>query len=144
MDPREYIEDHCGYVSCDADVRRQLICSFLKLDENICQTPVRFLPLLKDQIDTKDAFPTTRQIMVAMSEPADNGSCAISAFIDAENSGLYVANTGDCRAVAGWQLPDGTWRCDVLTEDQMGENPKEVERLAALSYDILAKVKDQV
>lgn len=63
-----------------------------------------------------------------MAEPADNGACAISAIIDSEEGDLYVASTGDCRAVAGWQGKDGRWRCDVLSEDQMGENEREIER----------------
>ena len=56
------------------------------------------------------------------------GAVVVNTVIDAENDDLYVSGTGDCRAVAGWRDQDGNWRCDVLTEDQMGENPKEVER----------------
>ncbi len=67
-----------------------------------------------------------------MCGPADAGAVACSTIIDAENDDLYVAVTGDCRAVAGWQDKEGKWRCDVLTEDQMGENPKEVERYVDL------------
>ncbi len=62
-----------------------------------------------------------------MALPADNGACSISAVVDAEEGDLYVALAGDCRAVAGWEK-DGVWRCDVLSEDQMGENVREVER----------------
>jgi len=72
--------------------------------------------------------PTPAQTFVALSGPAQAGACSISAVVDAENDDLFVALTGDCRAVAGWQDVNGTWRCDVLSEDQMGENPKEVER----------------
>ncbi|EIW73223.1 hypothetical protein TREMEDRAFT_24534 [Tremella mesenterica DSM 1558] len=110
-------------------VSQTIVDSFLSLDENICQTPVKMLPLLKVQNSVKDTFPTPRQMFVAMTMPAENGSCAISAIVDAENNGLYLANTGDCRAVAGWESPDGTWKCDVLSEDQMGENPNEVTRM---------------
>ena len=66
-----------------------------------------------------------------MTAPADSGSCAITAVVDAENDDLFVALAGDCRAVAGWQDGDSNWRCDVLTEDQMGETPREVERSVA-------------
>lgn len=72
--------------------------------------------------------PTPAQTFVALAEPAQAGGCAISAVVDAENDDLYVALTGDCRAVAGWQDREGKWRCDVLSEDQMGENPREVAR----------------
>lgn len=47
--------------------------------------------------------------------------------MDSEEGDLYVALAGDCRAVAGWEK-DGVWRSDVLSEDQMGENEREVER----------------
>lgn len=63
-----------------------------------------------------------------MTDPAGHGAVAISTVIDAENDDLYVACTGDCRAVAGWQDKEGKWRCDILSEDQMGENPVEIGR----------------
>lgn len=54
------------------------------------------------------------------------------ALFDTSYRNLYVACTGDSRAVAGvWEeTPDGTgvWRVDVLTEDQTGRNPNELRR----------------
>ena len=99
--------------------------SYVTLDDNICQTPVRLLPTVSASQDATGS--TSPQTFLAMTVPADAGSCALSTIVDAENSDLYVAIAGDCRAVAGWEK-DGTWRCDVLTDDQMGENPKEVAR----------------
>lgn len=78
---------------------------------------------------SEDATPA--QKFIALAKPAVAGACAISALVDTTSDGLYVASAGDCRAVAGWQREDGTWRVDVLSEDQMGENPKEIERLAS-------------
>ena len=72
--------------------------------------------------------PTPAQTFIALAKPAVAGACAISALVDSTTDGLYVASAGDCRGVAGWQREDGTWRCDILSEDQMGENPKEIER----------------
>jgi pyruvate dehydrogenase phosphatase len=60
--------------------------------------------------------------------PANSGAVAISSIIDVANDDLYVAVTGDCRAIAGWQDKNGNWRCDVLSEDQEGENVKEIAR----------------
>lgn len=66
---------------------------------------------------------------------AHSGSCAILAVVDTANSNLYVACTGDCRAVAGvWE--DGTdgngaWKVEVLSEDQTGRNPTELARLVS-------------
>ncbi|WVQ72334.1 hypothetical protein IAR50_001885 [Cryptococcus sp. DSM 104548] len=102
--------------------------AYLQLDENICQTPVRLIPsLYKPHKDASS--PSARQTLVALAEPAASGACAISTLVDSENDDLYVALAGDCRAIAGWQGLDGKWRCDVLTEDQMGENPREIERM---------------
>ena len=60
------------------------------------------------------------------------GSCALMALLDPLRRDLYVACTGDCRAVAGiWEENDdgtGKWRVEVLTEDQTGRNPNEVKR----------------
>lgn len=56
------------------------------------------------------------------------------AFLDPSRQDLYVACTGDSRAVAGiWEEnADGTgkWRVEVLTEDQTGRNPNEIKRCA--------------
>lgn len=107
---------------------------YLQLDENICQTPIRLLPTLPTmastdaKLDATATFPTPGQVFTIMSEPAKCGSCAISTLVDAEHDDLYVALAGDCRAVAGWTDADGRWRCDVLSADQMGENPSEVAR----------------
>ena len=56
------------------------------------------------------------------------------AVFDTAHRDLYVACTGDSRAVAGvWEeSPDGkgTWRVEVLSEDQTGRNLNEVRRCA--------------
>lgn len=60
------------------------------------------------------------------------GSCAIMALFDTAHRDLYVACTGDSRAVAGVWEPTGTdqgqWRVEVLSEDQTGRNPEEKKR----------------
>lgn len=64
------------------------------------------------------------------------GSCAILALIDTARRDLYVANTGDCRAVAGiWEEGlegKGVWRVEVLSEDQTGRNPNELKRYVSV------------
>lgn len=102
----------------------QLTHSYVQLDDNICNTPIAMLTDLLKAADPVEA----REKFVAMAAPASAGAVTASMVFDAENDGLYVAVAGDCRAVAGWQAADGSWRCDTLTEDQMGENPKEVAR----------------
>ncbi|KAJ7653498.1 phosphatase 2C-like domain-containing protein [Mycena rosella] len=56
--------------------------------------------------------------------PALSGSCALLALLDTAHRNLYVACTGDSRAVAGVWEPaaaagGGPWRVEVLSEDQM-------------------------
>lgn len=59
------------------------------------------------------------------------------AVLDTAHRDLYVACTGDSRAVAGiWEENadgQGTWRVEVLSEDQTGRNPNEVRRFAFLT-----------
>ena len=61
-----------------------------------------------------------------------SGSCAIMAVFDTANRDLYVACTGDSRAVAGvWEPTEdgkGQWRVEALSEDQTGRNPDEKKR----------------
>jgi len=65
--------------------------------------------------------------------PALSGSCALMALLDPSRRDLYVACTGDSRAVAGiWEENEdgtGTWRVEVLTEDQTGRNENEAKRM---------------
>lgn len=60
------------------------------------------------------------------------GSCALMAVFDTANRDLYIACTGDSRAVAGaWEPTSdgkGIWRVEVLSEDQTGRNPNELRR----------------
>ncbi|WVQ82583.1 hypothetical protein IAT38_004713 [Cryptococcus sp. DSM 104549] len=123
-----------GKVWTPGNVAASIQKAYLDLDESICQTPVRLLhtlnkPSTTTTSPTGEPLPTPQQTFVALAQPAASGACSITTVVDAENDDLYVALAGDCRAVAGWQGADGKWRCDVLTEDQMGETPREVERM---------------
>jgi pyruvate dehydrogenase phosphatase len=54
------------------------------------------------------------------------------AVLDTAHRDLYVACTGDSRAVAGfWEETEdgrGSWRIEVLSEDQTGRNLNELKR----------------
>jgi pyruvate dehydrogenase phosphatase len=56
------------------------------------------------------------------------------AVFDTTHRHLYVACSGDSRAVAGiWEENEqgqGSWRVEVLSEDQTGRNPNELKRFA--------------
>ncbi|TFY74300.1 hypothetical protein EWM64_g9713 [Hericium alpestre] len=113
--------------------------AFTNLDAEIVKAPLR---LLADNIDksTKDAsgkvpIPDLSGNHMAMASmaPALSGSCAILGVIDTAQKDLYVACTGDSRAVAGvWEETEdgqGRWRVEVLSEDQTGRNPNELKRM---------------
>lgn len=57
------------------------------------------------------------------------GAVAMLAFYDQAERTLKVALTGDLRAVRGRRLADGTWRTDVLTIEQDGNNEDEAARI---------------
>lgn len=78
-----------------------------------------------------------RQVAAAGLNPELLGSCAIMALLDTAHQNLYIACTGDSRAVAGVyeesEDGQGTWRVEVLSEDQTGRNPKELRRFVQAS-----------
>ncbi len=143
-------------------ISSSLISAFLTLDNQITTSPLRLLPHLPLGQQGK---PNIRPIILPTLEPALSGSCAITLMVDEghpsptsdsdsstaqlssgnngqaqaqaqpQEAGIWVASTGDCRAVAGvWVEGDeksgrkSGWKCEVLTEDQMGDNPNEVKR----------------
>lgn len=62
--------------------------------------------------------------------PALSGSCALLTYIDSATRDVYVACTGDCRALGGWQdTRTGRWTFEPLSEDQTGRNMSEVARM---------------
>lgn len=63
----------------------------------------------------------------AFVKPAISGSVGCVALINP--SGIFIANTGDCRAVLGIDRPDGTVGAAILSNDQTGDNPSEISRI---------------
>ena len=61
--------------------------------------------------------------------PALSGSCALLTYVDSARGDLYVACTGDSRAIAGWwREKEGRWEIEPLSVDQTGRNEAEVKR----------------
>ncbi|EJD01523.1 protein serine/threonine phosphatase 2C [Fomitiporia mediterranea MF3/22] len=129
-------------VPFDADpkfVALAIQTAFAMVDSEIANAPLRLIQQHLKEIGAKpnDPLPDLSQHPMALASmvPALSGSCAILALLDTAHRDLYVACTGDCRAVAGvWEeSPDGsgngTWRVDVLSDDQTGRNPSELKRL---------------
>ena len=63
--------------------------------------------------------------------PGYAGSCALLALFDPLASTLYVACTGDSRAVLGRKSPTGAWEATPLSVDQNGSNVDEIARIDA-------------
>jgi pyruvate dehydrogenase phosphatase len=105
-------------------ISSSLQSAFLTLDDQIISAPLRLIP----HFPAKPGKPSVRPIIIPMVEPAVSGSCAITLMVDEEREELLVASTGDCRAVAGYWVEGEGWRCEVLTDDHMAKNPKEVQR----------------
>ncbi|CAG8601687.1 1413_t:CDS:1 [Paraglomus brasilianum] len=60
-----------------------------------------------------------------------SGSCAILAYVDVDNKDLYIACSGDSRAVLGRRQEGGKWTTLPLSFDMNGSELREVERLQA-------------
>ncbi|KAF5387759.1 hypothetical protein D9615_000612 [Tricholomella constricta] len=110
--------------------------AFTKLDTEILNMPIQILANNFDAEARKNkVIPDLSQHPMALTTmlPAISGSCALMAVFDTAHRNLYLACTGDSRAVAGvWEKTSdgkGQWRVEVLTEDQTGRNPNELKRL---------------
>ncbi|TFK55563.1 protein serine/threonine phosphatase 2C [Heliocybe sulcata] len=110
--------------------------AFVSLDSELINAPLRVLAANIDQTAReKKILPDLSQdpMAIATIRPALSGSCAIAALIDTSQQKLYVACTGDSRAVAGVYEDNGdgsgSWRVEALSEDQTGRNPKEYTRV---------------
>ncbi|KAF9429920.1 hypothetical protein BGZ94_008959 [Podila epigama] len=102
---------------------------FLNLDDKIVNQTVKEVL----------AYPS-RPLACSSLLPAIAGSCALMAYIDVQENDLYVACTGDSRAVLGVRVPavatgkggkeDGhAWKAVPLSFDQTGRNQWEVRRM---------------
>lgn len=141
-------------------VKRALTKGFRGLDKEILTTPLELLkqyelnlaslPKGKTKADTNSLsalahsiwpstigdskstpFSTVSQSSAYESIlPALSGSCALMVYVDSARRDLYVASTGDSRAVAGyWDERAGRWEVEALSIDQTGRNQEEVKRI---------------
>lgn len=90
---------------------QNLYNSFMRLDEDI----------------SSQALPNGDKLDPEMLQIAFSGACVNVAYIDGMD--LYVANTGDCRAVLGVNSGDGIWEAVNLSVDHNADNETELERL---------------
>ncbi|KAF9238747.1 phosphatase 2C-like domain-containing protein [Melanogaster broomeanus] len=110
--------------------------AFTALDNELIYAPVKLIASNVDQeAIKKNLVPDLSQHPLALPTllPAVSGSCALMAVFDTAQRDLYVACSGDSRAVAGiWEEAEdggGSWRVEVLSEDQTGRNLNELKRI---------------
>jgi pyruvate dehydrogenase phosphatase len=118
----------------DAIVQQAIKNAFLKLDDDICQAPVKELANAEEGASARrrPILPSTSQTLALQSLlPALSGSCALLSYLDTARNKLHVACTGDSRAIMGTLQADGKWKVQVLSEDQTGRSAKEVARMQA-------------
>ncbi|GJJ07170.1 hypothetical protein Clacol_001370 [Clathrus columnatus] len=110
--------------------------AFKNLDDTLLDVPIRLMDTVSSSGASSqpasdfDSPLRTNKSARAFVEAALNGSCALLAVLDTYRRNLYVACTGDSRAVAGiWDAKRRSWSVDVLSDDQTGLNPDEVARV---------------
>ncbi|KAH9948406.1 protein serine/threonine phosphatase 2C [Amylocystis lapponica] len=103
--------------------------AFSSLDAELINAPLRILAdhLSKSTTDGKTPPDLSKHPLALPSmQPAIQvrRSCALMAMFDTAHRNLYVACTGDSLCYG-----QGTWRVEVLSEDQTGRNPNELKRM---------------
>ena len=76
-----------------------------------------------------EGLPNTQVFSIDTLDTALSGSCACVAYVD--DTELYIANTGDCRAVMGVQIQDEEWQHLELSNIHDCQNVKEKRRILA-------------
>ena len=94
--------------------------AFRSLDDDISAAGLAEVKRLRKGSPLTES--TENRIMEALS-----GACAIAAIV--QSAKVYVASVGDCRAVLGRKLANGTWAALPLSVDQNADNPAEVKRV---------------
>lgn len=125
--------------------------AFTKLDDELINAPLKVLAgnMDKEAVASQSipdlskhpvALPMMLPAISGMCRPCfkftdtytHTGSCALMAVIDTAQHDIHIACSGDSRAVAGvWEDDEnggGSWRVEVLSEDQTGRNPSEHKR----------------
>ncbi|KAI1184013.1 pyruvate dehydrogenase [Nemania serpens] len=115
----------------DDNVRSAIARGFEELDNAIIMLPVT-VGNSKEPLQDK----------IKKLAPCHAGSCALVSFYDPGRKKLYVACTGDSRAVYGRKGQNSEWKASPLSTDQTGCNKSEVERLRRIHPDETNMVRD--
>lgn len=99
-------------------IKRAIVKGFVDLDNVIMNTA---LETARSKVPLQEKIRTLA--------PAYSGSCALLSLFNPSTRTLYVACTGDARAVLGQKSADGKWKAIPLSIDQNGDNADEAARL---------------
>lgn len=94
--------------------------SLAALDDSFCNEALEDVKMI---LKGHSFAPEMRQRVLTAVE----GACALTTVVRKED--IFVASTGDCRAVVGQQLSDHAWKAIQLSDDQNAQNEAEVKRL---------------
>jgi pyruvate dehydrogenase phosphatase len=100
----------------------------MALDQDVIQKPLSVLHDRLQDLNASQILPSPSPALMHLATLDKSGACFSTVVIDTAKDKLYVANLGDCRAIAGWRNPEsGQYRCDILTIDGDANAANEVE-----------------
>lgn len=122
------LQKHIGYQEIDSKISaisKALQHAFLQMDNDLHSEAL--ISIADD--NNIDIVPYVTAVQ--------SGACALACYITDHH--LFIANTGDCRAVAGVKKQDGTAAAQPLSIDQTAANPDEVTRILSEHPDVEAE-----
>jgi pyruvate dehydrogenase phosphatase len=88
------------------------------VDHDILSKPLTLLEAQGIDDSQDSTAPQNSPAMVHLASLETAGACGLTITVDTASDKMYIANIGDCKAVAGWYDPkSGIWRCDVLNRE---------------------------
>ncbi|PNS21989.1 hypothetical protein CAC42_587 [Sphaceloma murrayae] len=116
----EVVDANTQQPSSAEGIRTAIMTGFVGLDKLIMDTAI-------------DAGQSSGMLQekVGVLSPAFADSCALLSLYDPSARKLYVACTGDSRAVLGTRSADGRWQASPLSVDQNGRNADEIARISS-------------
>lgn len=88
------------------------------VDHDILSKPLTLLDAQDIDGSQDSTAPQNSPAMVHLASLETAGACGLTITVDTASDKMYIANMGDCKAVAGWYDPkSGIWRCDVLNRE---------------------------
>ncbi|ORY83123.1 phosphatase 2C-like domain-containing protein [Protomyces lactucae-debilis] len=131
-------DGHSGWTTSDR-LKRELAPSIIQTIDSTPNAPAEAISKAFVALDQEIVYATAEQLLkqldmprpkaVEQLMPALSGSCALLASYDASCRALYVAVTGDSRAILGTRQANGAYSVKALSIDQTGSTPSEQERL---------------